>query len=176
MHSSLKYLSILTSIALAGPLTILDKRNVCDWKDAEPVLYKEYGSDSCPPKYTMKEDGSCPTQKQHPSFWGGNSCAGYCEVRTSYRYGRESIFLANPYCHGYGQKGASCTITDTKTTTAAVTFSVPATVKFTDALSVGITGGYTQTWSQAFAQAKSITLSEGECGYWTFLPIIKDTW
>ena len=176
MHSSLKYLSILAATALSKPLTLLDKRNVCDWQDAEPVLYQDYYEDSCPPKYKMHDDGSCATQRQHPSFWGGNSCAGYCEVKTTYRYGRESIFLANPYCHGYGEKGASCTITDTQTTTAALNFNVPVTVKFTDALSTGITGGWTQTWSQATAQAKSITLSKDECGYWTFLPIIKDTW
>ena len=177
MHSSLKYLSILASTAASVPFSSLEKRNVCDWKDAEPILYHQYENDVCPPHLQMKlPERVCPTEKQHTSFFGGNACAGYCEVRTNYFYGRESIFLANPYCHGFGQKGATCSISDTETTTAAINFNIPVAIKFADALTAGISGGYTKTWSQAIAQTRSITLSEGECGYWTFLPIIKETW
>ena len=176
MHSGLKHLFLFVTAVASSPFQIFDKRNACDWKDAEPVLYHEYGTDACPPRVALNEDGSCPVRSYKPGLFQPSGCAGFCENRTTYSYGRESIFLANPYCHGYGQKAATCSISETQTTTASLSFSVPATVKFTDTLSAGVSGGYTRTWSHAIAQTKSISLGEGECGYWTFLPIVKETW
>ena len=177
MYLSLKSLFLLVTAVALSISQSFDKRNACDWIDAEPLLYHEYGTDACPPIVALNKDGSCPVRSyRERGLFHSTGCAGFCEIRTTYYYGRESIFLANPYCHGYGEKAATCSISETQTTTASLSFNVPVSVKYTDALSFGITGGYSQTWSQAIAQSKSISLSQGECGYWTFLPIVKETW
>ncbi len=109
---------------------------------------------------------------QRLSFFGGPVCASYCEIRTNYFYGRESIFLANPYCHG----PLTCTITDAETTQVSFSLNIPMSVKLWDIFSAGLTGGFTKQWNDAHAEAKSINLNEGRCGYFTFLPILKGSW
>ncbi|KAL9594699.1 MAG: hypothetical protein Q9219_006884 [cf. Caloplaca sp. 3 TL-2023] len=179
MRLNLICLIVIASPAISRSLRPINKRNVCDWKNAEPVLYEKYGNDVCPPKFSVGADGSCPMEGHRDHWYSADACAGFCELSTTYSYGKESIFLANPYCHGYGDKGASCTITDTQTTTVGRTFGGSIDGTFNGkigSIKAGISGSYTQSWAQAHAQAKSVTLGKGECGYWTFLPIVKTTW
>lgn len=170
MHSS-SFLTgaALVAIAHATPM-LLKKRNACDWQGVEPILYHKYGTDDCPPKLKVDGRGNCPVE--YHKFDDEQTCVGFCEQTTEYKYGRESIFLANPYCHG----PMSCSISDTVTVATGHTFSSSLNIKFNDVLSGGISGGETITNSFAHAQTKSISLKEGECGYFTFLPIIKKTW
>ncbi|KAI1074066.1 hypothetical protein F5B20DRAFT_565097 [Whalleya microplaca] len=147
--------------------TSVSKRNVCDGKNAEPILYHEYGNKQCPPHWHFAKDGHCelPATKIG-GFFGHKVCQSYCEVRTSYHYGQEVIFVSNPYCHG----PMTCSISESASTSWSYTFKAP---KVVDILTKGITGGISYSNSHAKAQSKSVNLMDGECGYFTFLPILK---
>lgn len=78
--------SMFGRLAYAAPVDSLEqptrKRNVCDMGDAfsTPVMYQEYGSDVCPPLYTMDTNQNCPY-----NLGGvGNinpQCDTFCQVR-----------------------------------------------------------------------------------------------
>lgn len=53
---------VLVPIVAANPFTnSIYKRNVCDWKNAEPILYRDYNNADCPPPITLdSETGNCP--------------------------------------------------------------------------------------------------------------------
>ena len=48
--------------------------------------------------------------------------------------------------------------------------------KWGDAFQGGITGGFTYTTTTTKTETKSVVLKAGECGYMTFLPIVKTAW
>lgn len=169
MHSFLLTGALFAAITHATP-TPFQKRNACDWQDVEPILYHKYGTSDCPPKQSVDARGNCPVEFH--KFDDEQLCVGFCEQTTEYKYGKESIFLANPYCHG----PMSCSISDTVSVAFGLTLSSSLSVKFNDKLTAGITGGMSKTNTQAHAQTKSISLKEKECGYFTFIPIIKQTW
>ncbi|KAL8787177.1 MAG: hypothetical protein Q9213_002393 [Squamulea squamosa] len=53
MRPRLVYLAILVPPVVSSPLQSIDKRNVCDWKDAEPVLYQKYRNDTTTVGFTI---------------------------------------------------------------------------------------------------------------------------
>ena len=156
----------LMSVVVSNPLesTKLVPRNPCDGINAEPALYHQYGTDVCPPKYSLKDDGSCPYMNHIE-----NDCAAFCEIRTQFQYGQEQPF-ANTYCHG----PLTCSITSTHTRT--VSWTVTITPKFLEGIKIGTSGGYSETTADAVARAFSVKLDEGSCGYFTFVPITKTAW
>ena len=168
--SSLLTAAILSVSANALP-SQLAKRDPCDWKNAEPILYHEYNSEACPPRLVVDRHGDCPmklTERKPGTF----ICAGFCQESTENYYGRETIFLANPYCHG----PMTCAIQETKTVQVQYSFSSSIGLKVKEVFNLGISGGVSETTSTARAQTKSVSLKEGQCGYFTFIPIFKSSW
>jgi hypothetical protein len=127
-----------------------------------PILYKEYHADLCPPTNSMDSDGLCPA-----TF--ANYCKAYCEVRTTFTYGVEQP-LDNPYCHG----PLTCSVGTNKATTYTWTGSVNPS--WLDALGLGITGGYSSATMTTDVRSTSVNLGDGQCGYFSFLPILHDSW
>ncbi|TVY31265.1 hypothetical protein LOCC1_G008877 [Lachnellula occidentalis] len=157
----------LFSIVLAGPVehypkNIFEKRDPCDGVNAEPVLYHEYGTDKCPPKYKLEHDRCYHNPN---TSW---KCEQFCQLATTFVYGQEQPF-ANAYCHG----PQTCTISSTETRT--ITWNFSFNPKFLEAYQVGITGGFSVAKAEAFARAFSIKMENGQCGYFTFVPVIKKT-
>jgi hypothetical protein len=142
----------------------LAKRDVCDGVNATPVLYTEYHDDSCPPRNVLNADGSCPGQDYYQ-----NECYSFCQIRTTFSY-RTEIPIANTYCHG----PFTCTVTDTVTKT--VTKSANVNLKFVEAYGLGISGGFSYADAEARARAYSVKLDEGNCGYFTIVPVWKEVW
>lgn len=142
----------------------LAKRNVCDGINATPILYHEYRGDVCPPKNVMDKDGNCPGQD-----WYDNGCASYCQVRTTFTYRTEAP-IGNSYCHG----PFTCTITDTQTTT--ITKTVNLNLAWTKGFNLGISGGFSYADAEAKARAYTVKLEDGQCGYFTIVPVFKDVW
>ncbi|KAL4926736.1 uncharacterized protein BDV17DRAFT_268993 [Aspergillus undulatus] len=148
---------------MASPVSqALQRRNPCDGVNASPVLYHEY-REQCPPKYTQNEKQEC----DHCS-WQVNDCAAFCQVRTNFIYGVEQPF-ANTYCHG----PQTCVISETHTRTVGLSLSISPQLQ--KALAVGITGGFTMSSADAFARTHSVNLPMGQCGYFTFVPVLKET-
>ena len=165
-------IALLASVSLvsAGPLTILEsarrsllpRTNPCE-PGGNPILYdKEYHADLCPPAFVMNPDGSCPTQFQ--------DCTSYCEVRQTFTYAQE-IPLDQPYCHG----PLTCSISSNKATSYTYSGSISAP-NWLKALGIGITGGYSISTTTTDVRTTSVNLAQGQCGYFTFLPILHDSW
>ena len=166
--TSMSLLAQLTTVS-SFPSSKLEKRNVCDWVDAEPVLYKQYYDTDCPPAKQLQPDGSCEV---HPTdHFDAGSCENYCQIRTNYFYGQEQPF-PNSYCHG----PLTCTITQTATTTYNWNINIPISVRLKDIFSIGITGGIGSSVAVAVARSTSVKLDPNSCGYFTFLPIIHESW
>ena len=156
----------LHALGHAKPWSVsnIARRNPCDGLNASPILYHQYDTGDCPPRYTLKEDGTCPYQNNLE-----NDCAAFCEIRTNFQYSREQPF-ANTYCHG----PMTCTVTSTHTRT--VTWSSTLTPKFIEGMNIGVSGGYNDQTADAVARAFQVKLEIGECGYFTFVPITKTSW
>ena len=168
------------------------ERNPCDGKDAEPILYHDYKNDLCPPPMGFESPGVCHMKKQENDglWWNpfrGFHCGGFCEENVGVQdkgliaadqgqqvrffYGQESMFLSNPYCHG----PMTCGITDTTTTAWAYTINFPLSGKIAD-FSGGVTGGVSNTNTVARAVNKAVKLEHNECGYFTWIPILRESW
>ena len=80
----------------------LAKRDPCSY-DPEPILYHEYGTDICPPRYHLLPDGQCEDDPDAKLI-----CATYCNIRTNFFYTYEEPFLSNSYCLGK----MKCTISE----------------------------------------------------------------
>ncbi|KAM0814443.1 hypothetical protein AB5N19_00233 [Seiridium cardinale] len=65
----------------------------------------------------------------------------------------------------------TCGITETSSTSWAAQAQIPS--KWTEAFGFGVTGSLTWTDIQAIARLVSIKLDKGQCGYFTFVPVIK---
>lgn len=131
-----------------------------------PILYQEYHADQCPPALTMIADGSCPVDSG--SFSQG--CDTYCEVRQIFTYDEEKPVVDNPYCHG----PLTCTISSSKAFT--YTYTASFNTAWTKAFTAGITGGFSYASTQTQLQSTSVNLAENSCGYFTFLPLLHNSW
>ena len=156
--------SLMASASPVDHRKALTRRDACDGVDAMPILYHEYRSDKCKPKYKISDDGVC-----RQCNFQENSCVAFCQVRTNFFYGQEQPF-PNTFCHG----PQTCTITSTHTRT--VGWSVNISPKVEAALKVGVSGSYTKSTADAVARSFSIKLDNKKCGYFTFVPVIKSTW
>ena len=159
--------SIVSSIPFAEPgpnLAKLLKRDTpCDPGNV-PILYtKEYTTADCPPKYTMKPDGTCPVSVD-------DGCTSYCEVRQNFYYGEE-VPLDNGFCHG----PLTCSIADSKTKSYTWNGGGNVGGSIAKILNIGVTGGYSQATTNTQTKTTSIPLKQGQCGYFTYLPILHDS-
>jgi hypothetical protein len=80
----------------------LAKRDPCGY-EPEPILYHEYGTDACPPRFHLKPNGQCEDDSDASFF-----CASFCNIRTNFFYTLEQPFLASSYCLGK----MKCTISE----------------------------------------------------------------
>lgn len=157
-----------------------------------PVLYHQYGQEDCPAIHTIGSDGKCLGYNST-----SNGCTAFCQVReyflsfiahhtilprahwadtgfsvtkgTNFYYTTEVPF-PNTYCHG----PFACTLTQTQQ--VAITWSAQLSGKFLEAFGAGVSGGWSQATVTAQAKSYQIKLDQGQCGYFTFVPIAKGVW
>lgn len=161
-------LFLLPLRAAAAPADhVVLRRNVCDGVDDMPVLYHEYRESVCPPKYTMDSKGVC----DHTDF-RVNFCAAFCQVRTYFVHGKELPF-EDTYCRG----PCTCSVTNP---TKTISWSVNVDSQFEKGLNDGITGGWQSSIIEDVGPGPgmsfSIELDDGQCGYFSFVPIVKTVW
>ncbi|KIW85607.1 hypothetical protein Z517_00999 [Fonsecaea pedrosoi CBS 271.37] len=142
--------------------------NICTWTDAMPVLYHEYGTDVCPPRFRLKPgSGDC---QDDPGSFNVVDCASFCEMRTEFRYGQEVPYHVMPMCTG----GTSCTLTENRHVGSNWKFKLNGNYK-TGPFTAGVAGGYNEKAGQSESFKYSKDLKHNECGYFTFIPIMRDT-
>ncbi|CAJ2512214.1 Uu.00g052290.m01.CDS01 [Anthostomella pinea] len=110
------------------------------------------------------DDGTCPNYRDEPM----DGCAAFCQVRTVYYYIQES-----PFARSSCQYPLNCEISESYTTSTGWSTSVSA--KMGKAYKVGISGGYSYSQGQARGRNYKIELTSGQCGYFTFVGIMKGT-
>ncbi|RDL39662.1 uncharacterized protein BP5553_04002 [Venustampulla echinocandica] len=118
----------------------------------------------CPRKVEVKEDGTCPMHWNEEDL---PRCAGYCEVRLSYSYGREQPFDTSR-C-GQGDCGLSAE------TSATVTKSFSFTLGIESQAGLAVSLGATWGWSESKGTTTGLSREKPDknkdnCGYWTFVP------
>ncbi|KAJ5528837.1 hypothetical protein N7527_002230 [Penicillium freii] len=135
------------------------RRDVCDGIDDMPVLYHNYLTDVCPPKYLNSVEGVC----DHVNYQS-NSCVAFCQLGTRFVYGRE--FPLGAWCNG-----PPCKIGQF---TKHMTWSVDMKPQFGKGLNDGISGGW-QSKLTAEVGPRGMSyerpLNAGQCGYWTWVSI-----
>lgn len=90
-------------------------------------------------------------------------------AETTFDWARESPFPKSD-CHG----PTDCSISESDSTSYSFSFSVSP--KVGKALKVGISGGYSYSYATARGRSWSFQPGKGVCGYFTFVPIRKNTW
>ncbi|EXJ85919.1 hypothetical protein A1O1_06288 [Capronia coronata CBS 617.96] len=138
--------------------------DICEWKDAMPLLYHEYGTVQCPCLFYLLENGEC----ERKSWISG--CSSFCQVRTTFYHGEEQPYVRVPVCRG----GLTCTLSESVHQNYAWKAKLNFNVKI-QVLTAGITQGYSTKSGITQGYKFSKTLPDGECGYFTFIPIYKGT-
>lgn len=163
-------LALLSSPSLitGSPLSSIFPRTDPCSPGGTPILYQDYYSNQCPPTNVLLAGGSCPV-----NFNGlGTSCISYCEVRQYFTYDEEQPVVNNPYCYG----PLACTVTTSKAFTYTYNAGGSISVTLSKVLTAGITGGLSYASATTQLQSTSINLVSGQCGYFTFLPILHTSW
>lgn len=143
----------------------LSKRDACDGTDAMPILYHDYLNDFCPPKYELNSEGVCD------HIVAENFCAAYCQLSTRFVYGQE--FPLGPWCEG------PCDISNFARKMTWSFNDIDYWLSFEEAMNAGISGGWQSTIT-ANVGPQGLSLSspsdEGQCGYWSWVPIKRTVW
>ncbi|KAI1264081.1 hypothetical protein F5Y18DRAFT_428587 [Xylariaceae sp. FL1019] len=151
-------------LAQATPLTSIIRRNPCDGIDLLPVIDHEYREDECPAINKFEPQIPAQCQGVTPSV----ECASFCQVRTEFQFGREAP-LNGTFCHG----PINCTVSSSDTTTIGYKGGVTIGQNLFNAIEAGVTAGYVQGDAHAIAEDSSVHLDKGECGYFTFVPVMR---
>ncbi|EXJ86769.1 hypothetical protein A1O3_03723 [Capronia epimyces CBS 606.96] len=146
--------------------------DICTWSDGVPILYHQYGSDACPPKFQLKPNSGDCEDNVLPlgildSYW---SCASFCQMRTTFIYGQEQPYVRVPMCRG----GVTCTLSESVHQGYSWKAKMNGNFKY-GPLTIGITGGYSEKAGVSQSYKFSKHLDEGQCGYWTFIPFIRSS-
>lgn len=72
--------------------------DICLWTDSMPLLYHEYRNNACPPNFNLQPDGiNCEDHIVTSFAWNGYwDCASFCQMRTTFSYGKEQPYLRVP--------------------------------------------------------------------------------
>ena len=139
--------------------------DICEFTDATPEFYYEYGIDECSPRFFLAPNGvDCEYYQLDKKVW-----ASFCQIRTTFHYGQEQPYVRVPVCRGK----ESCSIGES--VHQSYGWKIKTNGNFKEgALTAGITGGYNKSGvSQSYKITK--TLRKDTCGYWTFIPYVKTT-
>ena len=126
MKAFTPYLCLLVAFTCASGIPP-SKRNVCDWAGTSASIGHQYFGNSCPAKFTIAPNGiDCEDNALDLV-----SCASFCQIRTTFSYGREQRYTRVPLC----RDGRPCQLSDTDhtivgfnsliTTTSSTRQSIP---------------------------------------------------
>ncbi|GKT93498.1 hypothetical protein Ct61P_11348 [Colletotrichum tofieldiae] len=98
-------------------------------------------------------------------------CTSFCETSTKFEWAQEV-----PFSHSECHYPIKCGMTETDSVNSGWTVGVGAKVQFWKALKIGVTGGWHHSWGTTKGKKWDVDLKEGECGYFTFVPVKKVVW
>ena len=152
-------------LGLLAGLAFADTQfDICEFSDATPEFYYEYGIDECSPRFFLASNGiDCEPYQLDHKFW-----ASFCQMRTTFHYGQEQPYVRIPVCRGE----ESCSISESVKQSYGWKAKMNGNFK-EGALTMGITGGYHGNSGVAQSYKITKTLPKDTCGYWTFIPYVS---
>ncbi|KAI8262937.1 hypothetical protein K4K58_000327 [Colletotrichum sp. SAR11_239] len=159
---------------LSNKTFFLEKRASvpCEDRDKPADLYRQYGDADCKPTLKLQSDGSCQSWDKVYNGKGTQvKCMSFCQIRTYFEWSREQPF-AYTKCH----YPLACNLTTNDTVPLGSWKKSGSNLD--QALEVGISGGYgSKSDLEFYAQGQnwSLDMKEGQCGYFTFIPVKKIT-
>jgi hypothetical protein len=145
----------------------LSKRDACEGTDAIPILYHGCLDYFCPPKYELNSERVCD------HIVAENFCAAYCQLSTVNSFYLWTEFPLGPWCEG------PCNISNFARKMTWPFNDINYWRSFEEAMNAGISGGWQFTIT-ANVGPQGLSLSspsdEGQCGYWSWVPIKRTVW
>ncbi|KAH7364762.1 hypothetical protein BKA65DRAFT_473075 [Rhexocercosporidium sp. MPI-PUGE-AT-0058] len=175
-----KIISLLSVLAMcsASPLAyskrqasdIFARDRKCRIESTE--LYKDIFD--CEKKSYLRPDGHCGGSM--PGVDEDGACTAYCEIRVNYSYGQEVPYGGSECAAKECKiaKGTSSTVTTTWEINANIGIEVSKGALL-GAFNLGASYSFSTSASTSLDIERSEELEEGECGYWTWVPILVDT-
>lgn len=158
------FLSVQSTSASTGNGS-LTKQDPCAGTGAMPTLYRDYLNDVCPPKNEVNSHGICDNIEAE------NFCVAYCQQSTRFVYGQE--FPLGAWCEG------PCEISNLAKEMTWSFDDIDMWSTFEKAMNAGVSGGWQSTiTANVGPEGLSIAspLDEGQCGYWSWVPIKRTVW
>ncbi|KAK1988860.1 hypothetical protein LZ30DRAFT_683583 [Colletotrichum cereale] len=145
----------------------------CENKDRPAKLYEVYGVDECPPNYRFlpleKGMGFADTcEEWNTYFYFLTQCTTFCQTTTRFEWAQEV-----PYPHSECHFPIQCGLSESDSTTTGWSGGLSTKVQPMKALKIGITGGWSYSYGDAEGKKFDVQLTEGQCGYFTFVPVKK---
>jgi hypothetical protein len=145
----------------------LARRNPCDGLDYPQIaMYEDYTEPLCPAPKHLDHQGACDGFRDPQQ-----DCSSFCQLTTTYVWARESPLFRSE-CH-YPMR---CEPRETDSTEWFVDGYISGNAQFQKAIDAGITGGIGSSSGRAIGHSWSVTPAPGECGYFTWVPVVKRTW
>ncbi|CAN8099772.1 unnamed protein product [Discula destructiva] len=140
--------------------------NACDGTDGYmPILYHNYTGDDCPPPNNrLTDDGRQCYFGKYGDI--AHNCDAYCQLYTYFEYALEV-----PFPMSYCNYPLECSLSASYS--ASWTWGISFSTKVGKALKIGISGSYSQAYGTTTGRSWSFTPAEGQCGYFSFVPIKK---
>ncbi|KAK2024940.1 hypothetical protein LX32DRAFT_675716 [Colletotrichum zoysiae] len=157
-----KFMGSAISSQLDEVTKLSEKPNPCANKNEPATLYRTYLSNECPPKRKF-----LPLEEGMEKYLF-ESCTAFCQQSTRFEWAQEV-----PFPHYECHFPISCGLSEGDSVTTGWNAGGNIKVQHIKALKVGITGGYHQSWSETESRKFDVDLTEGQCGYFTFVPVKK---
>ncbi|CAJ2509114.1 Uu.00g141400.m01.CDS01 [Anthostomella pinea] len=143
------------------------KRDACNGLGSSYEIGKTYSAADCPTLQDFLPDGVCDYTKQAAK---DTQCSFFCQVSTTFEYMTEQP-IPNTYCRGPN----TCTIAHDRALTSGFNDAGRYPDAWMYAFAHGISGGYRVEFDVTAGPGK-FDIAEGECGYFTYVGVMKTTW
>ncbi|KAK6221739.1 hypothetical protein QIS74_04611 [Colletotrichum tabaci] len=147
----------------------------CVDKDKPATLYHTYSIMDCPPqnKFLSFSDGmmrfdTCEGWNKGTDKYKKDGCMSFCETDTTFEWAQEV-----PFPHSQCHYSVKCGMAETDLVNLGWNVGRNTTVNTLKALKDGISGGWDHSYGTAKGKKWDVDLMEGECGYFTFVPVKK---
>ncbi|EFQ34746.1 hypothetical protein CGRA01v4_08169 [Colletotrichum graminicola] len=148
-----------------------EETDPCANKDKPATLYKTYENNECPPKHKFlpleKGMGFADTcEGWNTEDFRKHDCITFCQTSTRFEWAQEV-----PFPHSECHFPISCGLSEGDSVKSGWNMGGNVKVQFIKALKIGVTGGYSSDWSESEGRKFDVNLTEGQCGYFTFVPV-----
>ncbi|KAK1996282.1 hypothetical protein LX36DRAFT_692090 [Colletotrichum falcatum] len=131
----------------------------CANKERTATLYQ-----FLPPEEGMGFPDTC--EKWNTESYGNYECTTFCQTSVKFEWAQEV-----PFAHSECHFPVSCGLSEDDSVTSGWNGGGSIKAQFVKALKIGADGGFSHSWSESEGRKFDVNLTEGQCGYFTFVPV-----